>query len=93
MVDGKLFDTLEAIARAVRGSEAPFGGIQLVLAGDFHQLPPVAKGPDGAAARRFAFEAAAWSKCVEVSLQLVTVHRQVGTPLKTPYCIFPTLTE
>ena len=33
MVDGLLFDSLEAIARSIRGSKAPFGGIQLVLAG------------------------------------------------------------
>lgn len=33
MVDGSLFDSLEAIARSIRGSKAPFGGIQLVLAG------------------------------------------------------------
>lgn len=43
MVDGDLFDKLEAIAREVRGNAAPFGGIQLVLSGDFHQLPPVPK--------------------------------------------------
>ena len=30
MLDGALFDALEAVARAVRGSDAPFGGIQLV---------------------------------------------------------------
>jgi hypothetical protein len=28
MMDGRLFDTLEAVARKVRGSNAPFGGIQ-----------------------------------------------------------------
>ena len=30
MLDGALFDALEAVARAVRGSDDPFGGIQLV---------------------------------------------------------------
>jgi hypothetical protein len=29
MMDGRLFDTLEALARLVRGSAAPFGGIQV----------------------------------------------------------------
>ena len=47
-----------------------------VLSGDFHQLPPVAKGA-AAANRRFAFEAASWSRCVDVCYQLTTVHRQV----------------
>lgn len=48
MMDGRLFDALEHVARKVRGSAAPFGGVQLILSGDFHQLPPVAKGKDAA---------------------------------------------
>ena len=44
MLPADLFDKLEAVARATRGSDAPFGGIQLVLSGDFHQLPPVTRG-------------------------------------------------
>ncbi len=33
MVDGTLLDALEAVARHVRRSDKPFGGIQLVLSG------------------------------------------------------------
>eukprot|EP00887_Chlorella_sp_A99_P003493 scaffold7.g3493.t1 len=43
---------------------------ELILSGDFHQLPPVAKGRDAAAARRFAFEAGAWARCVDACLLL-----------------------
>ena len=43
MVDSTYFDKLEAVARAVRKKETPFGGIQLILSGDFLQLPPVVK--------------------------------------------------
>jgi len=43
MVDAELFDKIEAVARAVRRSKEPFGGIQLVVCGDFLQLPPVSK--------------------------------------------------
>ena len=43
MVDSNFFDKLEAVARAVRKKEIPFGGIQLILSGDFLQLPPVVK--------------------------------------------------
>ncbi len=32
MLDGALFDALEAVAREVRSSDAPFGGLQLVTA-------------------------------------------------------------
>ena len=41
MLDGGMFDKLDYLARRVRGNERAFGGIQLVLAGDFFQLPPV----------------------------------------------------
>lgn len=45
MLDGELFDKLEVIARKIRRNDRPFGGIQLVLTGDFCQLPPVGKSP------------------------------------------------
>lgn len=51
MLDGELFDKLESMARKIRGNNQPFGGLQLVLAGDFCQLPPVGKSP------RYCFEA------------------------------------
>lgn len=43
MIDADFFDKLEGVARAVRRNKKPFGGIQLVLCGDFCQLPPVSK--------------------------------------------------
>lgn len=55
MVEGKYFDKLEAVARAVRKSKKPFGGIQLVLCGDFLQLPPVSKGKEE---KNFCFQVA-----------------------------------
>jgi ATP-dependent DNA helicase PIF1 len=72
MLDGALFDKLEHIAREVRGNNLPFGGIQLILTGDFLQLPPV--NPQ----KGFCFEADSWSHCIkpETSFQLTTVFRQ-----------------
>ena len=61
------------MARAVRGNERPFGGIQLVLAGDFLQLPPVTRKREE---RIFCFETTAWKKSVQVNLELTTVKRQ-----------------
>lgn len=43
MIDGDYFDKLDTVAKVVRKSKQPFGGIQLVLCGDFFQLPPVNK--------------------------------------------------
>ena len=47
MLDGELFSKLAEISARVRGIATPFGGIQLVLCGDFFQLPPVGLGRGG----------------------------------------------
>lgn len=73
MMDGAFFDLLEAVARKVRGNSRPFGGIQLILSGDFHQLPPVVKDQ---LKRKFAFESDSWQRCIQASVQLTQVFRQ-----------------
>ncbi|GAA6043372.1 hypothetical protein JCM8097_005287 [Rhodosporidiobolus ruineniae] len=83
MVDGILFDKLAAIAAALKkraGKNAPavgkpFGGIQLVVTGDFFQLPPVTKGTTPT----FAFEAKAWKQCIDHTVNLTQVFRQKDT--------------
>ena len=63
---------MEAIARAVRSSDNPFGGIQLVMCGDFYQLPPVSKG----AAVKLCLQAESWKRCVTALFELKRVFRQ-----------------
>ncbi|XP_043591407.1 ATP-dependent DNA helicase PIF1 isoform X4 [Bombus pyrosoma] len=72
MVDGDYFDKIEAVARHIRRNERPFGGIQLILCGDFFQLPPVSKENKA----KFCFQSNAWKKCVHFNYELQTVHRQ-----------------
>ncbi|PNF28117.1 ATP-dependent DNA helicase PIF1 [Cryptotermes secundus] len=75
MVDGLFFEKLERVARVVRGNDRPFGGLQLILCGDFLQLPPVTREMDQKGAR-FCFQSPAWDRCVHVSFELNQVHRQ-----------------
>lgn len=74
MVDGILLDKLEYIARSVRENEEPFGGIQLILAGDFFQLPPVSIGE----VLPYAFQANCWRRCVPQVITLQLVFRQTN---------------
>jgi ATP-dependent DNA helicase PIF1 len=72
MLDPDLFDKLEEIARSVRRNDKPFGGIQLILSGDYCQLPCV--GTD-----KFCFEAKSWSKCIKRTVYLNEIIRQSDT--------------
>lgn len=72
MVDAALFDKLDAIAQAIRGNSAPFGGLQLIVTGDFFQLPPVSQNSSS----KFAFEAKAWSSTITQTVMLSQVFRQ-----------------
>ncbi|XP_042285961.1 ATP-dependent DNA helicase PIF1 isoform X2 [Thunnus maccoyii] len=73
MVESQFFDKLESVARSVRRSTEPFGGIQLIVCGDFLQLPPVSKGKEKAS---FCFQARSWRKVIQVNMELTEVRRQ-----------------
>eukprot|EP01133_Synstelium_polycarpum_P010323 gene10323-12035_t len=68
MIDAELFEKIDEMAQIVRGNTLPFGGVQLVLCGDFFQLPPVYG--------KYAFEGEGWKRCVDVCFELTTVMRQ-----------------
>lgn len=84
MIDAALFDKLEEIARTIKRKDIPFGGIQVVLTGDFFQLPPVfdqnlkndpayiANDMDG----KLAFQSKSWSKVINITVELKQVFRQ-----------------
>ncbi|KAM4641380.1 ATP-dependent DNA helicase PIF1 [Discoglossus pictus] len=73
MVEGEFFDKLEAVARAVRGRDEPFGGIQLIVCGDFLQLPPVTQASSDT---KFCFQAKSWRRCIHLTMELTEVRRQ-----------------
>ena len=69
MLSAELFDKLEKIARNVRHNNLAFGGIQLVLSGDFLQLPCI--GTD-----KFCFDAETWEFCMDHVIYLEKILRQ-----------------
>ena len=76
MMSKKMFDIIDTIARTSRGKkDIPFGGIQIVLSGDFYQLPPIGEtsDPDSLA---FCFESEKWNECIAKTIQLTTIYRQ-----------------
>ncbi|RBR09823.1 uncharacterized protein FIESC28_09702 [Fusarium coffeatum] len=75
MVDGDLFDKLSQIGRTIRNNGRPWGGIQLIITGDFFQLPPV---PDHGTKRetKFAFDASTWTTSIDHTIGLTQVFRQ-----------------
>ncbi|KAL2289385.1 hypothetical protein FJTKL_02383 [Diaporthe vaccinii] len=74
MVDGQLFNLLAALAAILRKkTDRPFGGIQIVVTGDFFQLPPVTQGGKDVF---FAFQSDAWKESIERVVTLTQVFRQ-----------------
>ena len=75
MIDGNLLDKLDGIAKTIRRSKKPFGGIQIILCGDFFQLPPVTKSNQQL---KFAFQSYAWRTAIDATIILRKVFRQQG---------------
>lgn len=69
MLDPDLFDKLEHMARIIRKNDKPFGGLQLILSGDFLQLPCVGTN-------KFCFQAESWPKCIVNTVYLTQIIRQ-----------------
>lgn len=77
MVDAALFLKLATIAQQLRLNNLPFGGIQVVLTGDFFQLPPVSGKYDNIVAK-YCFTSPHWSTVVQETVVLTRVFRQQG---------------
>jgi len=73
-------DMVDTIARYILNSDKVFGGIQVVLCGDFFQLPPVSSSIL-TKERQFAFESSAWERADFQVCYLSEQHRQGHDPL------------
>lgn len=72
MMTAKFFENISYYAQSVRDNyEEPFGGMKVVLVGDFLQLPPISKNKE----IDWIFNSELWKSSVRV-VYLKKVHRQ-----------------
>lgn len=72
MLSASTFEMADAICREVRRSEAPFGGLTVILVGDFFQLPPVSRNRDVL----FAYASPVWRELNPLTCYLTEQYRQ-----------------
>ena len=77
MLSKGMLELLDAVARRCRGCSKVMGGVQLVLLGDFFQLPPVCpQVTSSETASVFAFNSAVWTTLKLHVVELDCVFRQ-----------------
>lgn len=67
-------DMVDEVCRAVRKKDEPFGGIQLIMSGDFFQLPPINRGDSRAGG--FVVNSEVWQELQPTICYLEEQHRQ-----------------
>jgi ATP-dependent DNA helicase PIF1 len=90
MLGASLLETLNYVFKCVRKSDFPFGGMTLIVSGDFLQLPPVKDA--------FAFTSPVWNELRFVRVDFSTPYRfedpkyfemlqriRIGTPTENDY--------
>jgi len=73
MLSANVLSMVDTVCREVRKKPEPFGGLQVVLVGDFFQLPPIAKR--GGEPVAFAFQSDVWTKLNPLVCYLGEQHR------------------
>jgi ATP-dependent DNA helicase PIF1 len=74
MLEKDTLESIDKVCRAIKQNEDAFGGMQVVLVGDFFQLPPVSKF--GEKKSEFAFDSHAWKSLNPFVCYLSEQHRQ-----------------
>src|ERR1035437_3370642 len=87
MLSPNMLDMIDMVCREIKQNPEPFGGIQIILVGDFFQLPPIVKkgfendkqnsliaqvGPVG----KFAYDSGTWQRARFVVCYLTEQNRQ-----------------
>jgi hypothetical protein len=81
MVRSDLLDGIDDVLRRYKDRNKPFGGVQLLMIGDLHQLPPIVKDEEWYLLREYYdtayfFGSRALQKTDAVSIELKHIYRQ-----------------
>ncbi len=81
MVRADLLDAVDAVLRRYRRSQQPFGGVQLLMIGDLHQLSPVARQHEWQLLKEYYdsvyfFSSRALAETDLLSIELKHIYRQ-----------------
>ncbi len=85
MLGPDTFSVVEAVCRSIRQNNDAFGGLQVILVGDFFQLPPIVKNTTdrddqaelfATPKARFAYDSPAWKRSNPMVCYLTEQHRQ-----------------
>ena len=87
MLGPEAFSMVEAVCRSIRQNNDAFGGLQVILVGDFFQLPPIVKAYTDTDKNdqiemfetpkaRFAYDSPAWKRANPMVCYLTEQHRQ-----------------
>ena len=86
MLSARTLGMVEAVCREIRRNQQPFGGLQIILVGDFFQLPPIVSREISGnnkiidVARdentKFAYRSRAWETLNPIVCYLSEQHRQ-----------------
>ncbi len=84
MVRADLLDSIDDVLKRFRDRNKPFGGVQLLMIGDLHQLPPVVKPHDWDMLREhydtpYFFGSKALQASNPISIELKHIYRQSDT--------------
>lgn len=74
MLGANVLSMVDQVCREIRKRPEAFGGLQVVLVGDFFQLPPI--GKRGGEPTAFAFQSSVWEDLHPVVCYLTEQHRQ-----------------
>lgn len=72
MLSATTFEMADSICREVRRVDKPFGGLTVILVGDFFQLPPISRGREV----KFAYASPVWRDLSLLTCYLTEQYRQ-----------------